>query len=977
MDGLETAICIEGAAIDTGEDLSGQTLPLSNLGERSYEYMSKTVSGDDLDESEDIGKAAFDALKDNLERVMRIERAIVKPDTGDDLSEQTHRFNNLGKKYYEYALRTLLRDDPDESKDVDDLEESIRIERAAADATDHPRERALHLITIREKLDELSLKAGSPDSRCKDVRKELADALGHDLEWSIRIEHLGVNDTPENHPDRALNLHNLGVKLYELFLKTKKLTDLEEAIRIGQAAVDATPENSAARPVYLSSMGARFLCRYRRTGSIDDLEKSIGIAQATVDTTTEHPLRRATWLHNLGNRFHDLFLRTRSMDHLEKAVRFGQDAVDVAQDSLGPSVQAICLSSLGICLETRYHQTGSAADLDNAILNGKAAIDITSEDDPGRARRLRDLATIFLTRHRRTGSTDDLQEAFAHLTESLYDSWSPHFDCILSGMQAADIASRGGQYDQGAQYLTECLELLPFIVLRSHSHEDLQYILRQLSGLASLSASVFLRAGRSALKSLLALEKSRGIISSFVIESRFDVSILEERYPDLWCRYCYLREWIAASTLLSTASNNATIPQIPGGHYSLMTVARRVMSDELDTVKHIIRSQPEFERFQLPPTEAELHGMARYGPIVSFNVTPFSSHAFLITEKCVQALPLPKLILEDIQKQISRDMGGNLSRRDAKLVSVDGNSKAEGHLHASNQTESMRWIWDVAVKPVLETLGLLWQHKPPPILPCLWWVGGGLMALLPLHAAGEHQLGSTENTMSHVVSSYAPSLKALQFSQEKAWTPPKTEDTKIVVITMPKTLGHADLNVEDEVAAIQQHVGSTALVEVLETPTAATVLKRTTACSIVHFACHGASDVEQPSNSALLLGTGTVESLTIGDLQSLNHQLAQVAYLSACSTAEIGARSLIDESINLATTFQLAGFRHVIGTLWGAFDSAAVAVAAKFYEHLLKQDAGTVSPVARALHQAVLDLRAENSNSESISLWAPFIHIGP
>ena len=83
----------------------------------------------------------------------------------------------------------------------------------------------------------------------------------------------------------------------------------------------------------------------------------------------------------------------------------------------------------------------------------------------------------------------------------------------------------------------------------------------------------------------------------------------------------------------------------------------------------------------------------------------------------------------------------------------------------------MRWLWDVAVKPVLKELGLLWQDNPPHTLPCVWWVGGGLMALLPLHAAGEHGMGSTDNTLSHVVSSYAPTLKALQFSQSKAWTP--------------------------------------------------------------------------------------------------------------------------------------------------------------------------------------------------------------
>jgi CHAT domain-containing protein len=163
----------------------------------------------------------------------------------------------------------------------------------------------------------------------------------------------------------------------------------------------------------------------------------------------------------------------------------------------------------------------------------------------------------------------------------------------------------------------------------------------------------------------------------------------------------------------------------------------------------------------------------------------------------------------------------------------------------------------------------------------------------------------------------------------------------------------------------------------MEAPTAAAVLEKVTTCSLVHFACHGSSDAEQPSKSALLLGKGSVDKLTVEDLQSVNHQVAQVAYLSACSTAEIGAQSLIDESIHLASTFQLAGFRHVIGTLWGAYDSAAIAVAAKFYEYLLKKDADTFSSVPRALHRAILNLKAKDGNSNNISLWAPFIHLGP
>jgi len=109
----------------------------------------------------------------------------------------------------------------------------------------------------------------------------------------------------------------------------------------------------------------------------------------------------------------------------------------------------------------------------------------------------------------------------------------------------------------------------------------------------------------------------------------------------------------------------------------------RYLAAPLDAIKDIIRKQPDFERFQLPPTEIEFYDLARYGPIVSFNVTNFNSHAFLIIRIYVRVLPLPKLVPEDIREHVSRDIGGNRSRRDAKLVSIDGSSKVEGNLYAN------------------------------------------------------------------------------------------------------------------------------------------------------------------------------------------------------------------------------------------------------------------------------------------------------
>ena len=109
------------------------------------------------------------------------------------------------------------------------------------------------------------------------------------------------------------------------------------------------------------------------------------------------------------------------------------------------------------------------------------------------------------------------------------------------------------------------------------------------------------------------------------------------------------------------------------------------------------------------------------------------------------------------------------------------------------------------------------------------------------------------------------------------------------------------------------------------------------------------------------------------------HGNAPLAYLSACSTAEIKVRILADESIHLASVFQLAGFMHVVATLWLADDDAAVEIAGKFYEGLEfydrqlfdQRESGSMT---YALHYAVLHYRNIPGNSMAVAKWAPFIH---
>jgi len=609
------------------------------------------------------------------------------------------------------------------------------------------------------------------------------------------------------------------------------------------------------------------------------------------------------------------------------------------------------------------------------------ALDKTPDDYSDRAGYLDNLGTRFRLRFARTGEQEDLEKSTRILLQSSYHSNGIPLKRISAGLSAAKNLMQLSKWDESATTLQDALNLLPKVALRTSSRRDLQHNLRNLSGAASLAASVFLKAERSPFEVLQILEQGRGVIAGLVIDSRSDVSLLKTEYQDLYSQYIQLRE-IVAMPLSSDLSQEDTSVQATTlrDTYASQSLRRNRAAEDLEKVLQKIREQPGFERFQLAPTEKEILDLASSGPLVSFNISSISAEAFIITRGGVDVLQLPHLKEMDLNSTVSvLASRGNSNGRDATIVSdIDDSggieSVPETHLDISSK---LFLVWENAVKPVLGELGLLGQKSPRETLPRIWWVGGGLMAILPLHAVGEHSPGSTENTLSHVISSFAPTLKSLQFARSRPWRSLKERNPQILVVSMPETPGlPGHLNVAEEVTAIKATVGRQGSVTALEQPSKSEVLEQFRSSTIAHFACHGRADALEPAKSALLLGKTSIEELTIGDLDMVHNSHAQIAYLSACSTAEIKGYYLLDESIHLASTFLLTGFPHVIGTLWGANDSAAVVVASEFYKEIFKESEEGNMSVAFALHKAVSHLKTTD-NSVDILKWAPFIHIGP
>lgn len=78
--------------------------------------------------------------------------------------------------------------------------------------------------------------------------------------------------------------------------------------------------------------------------------------------------------------------------------------------------------------------------------------------------------------------------------------------------------------------------------------------------------------------------------------------------------------------------------------------------------------------------------------------------------------------------------------------------------------------------------------------------------------------------------------------------------------------------------------------------------------------------------------------LTVQDLVAMKfHQNPPLlAYLSACSTGDNQELELLDEGIHLIDACQLAGFQHVIRSLWEVSDKHCVDAAEDIYGTIIK-----------------------------------------
>lgn len=799
-----------------------------------------------------------------------------------------------------------------------------------------------------------------------------------------------LKEVHEEHAERPTRVLRLIEALQQCYKVSGALVYLDEAATEARRALDATTEgNSDTLPMLIALAGV-FGAKIQRTNSLADIEVAVDVSKQIVNLLPKDDPARGDWLSALGARLSERFAKKNNRADMTEAIRVSREAV-VAMPEGHPSHSTGLLRLARILTES--HDTAPHLDADDAQLSEslrlyeQAARTIsnaegntargaanyaaslfavgfgycktdpwaralatydtgleymihgilkTADESPSLTSRICRLGAAFRNRYYTSDDPFDLARALFCFVFVLYFCNGFPFERILAG---AHFVRSSKDYDQAFEVAWLTMSLVPRLTTFSVNHADRQETLKVVGGLASNAVLVALKAGKGAGPALILLEQGHALLAASSREM-VDIARLRREYPELYEKFNRLRNDLAMpSQTVSPVFQNEEESEA-----SWIPIFRQQMiqEEELDQSLEGIRQLPDFERFLLPLSHEELLATADRGPVVriiTHNV--HHGHALIIEEDQMRVLDLPGLTQLELWQHVKKGP-------------------------ADRQT--LEWLWDIVTKPILDSLGFTSPPAKGENWPHVWWIPTGLLQTLPLHAAGYHVKQSGETVIDRVMSSYSSSLEAIiQGRRSKHDVTAATRAIRPLLVSMNTTPGKSSLPFASLETDVLRKLFRDASLDPVEPPRRMQdVLAALPTCEIFHFAGHGHSNEEDPLKSCLLLEDWKTSQFTVSTLLDLDVREVSpfLAYLSACGTGRIRNHRLRDQSLPLIGVYQLAGFRHVIGTLWEVQDEICVDMARMAYQGMIAGGM-TDESVCRGLHDATRELRDRWVSSQS------------
>ncbi|KAJ4012287.1 hypothetical protein NW752_007960 [Fusarium irregulare] len=754
------------------------------------------------------------------------------------------------------------------------------------------------------------------------------------------------------------------------YRETEDLEDLRSAIAICWQVFFEEPDNAKheAMPIRLP-----FLLRdntlhlYEKSGDWRDIERVISYSKRALPFVPMDVKDRANPVHEFAGHLFKKYQVEEDPEILRVGVPLSRDSISATPEG-NPEIPAR-IANLGAWLLRSYEQNGDMNNLLAAIEKTELAISLLDKNDFNQLRFLTNLAIMLFRKLEMSRADNDPDQvgviaSCADIGAALQiDSLAHPLLGIEGARRAIRIFKLLGRLDEANSLAQKALQLLPMASHPSTPQQDQQHAIEQMSRLAAETCSLSLLVGKEE-EALLGIEFSREIILHHLFKYKKKMSLLEQRNRSSWAK--------TFDDLRSKAAQ-------PISAVDQVTLKDRIVP-EIQDFDHdhafylgLIRSLPDFEDFlKLPKLDNLLEG-GTDGSIVIVNITPLSSDAIIISTygKRVRSLNLPKAnpsgesFLDRHLKAFSRIKKPQSSDKQE----IEGDEDP----HDLYDRQFLGWLWTACVEPILKEITGLQSSSPTSRI---WWIGTGIASGFPFHAAGNSEGG----TLDHAISSYIPSITSLKEARTRTNTSDNDGDkTSVLIVRIPGDPdGGQSPDLTEAFQGMDKTHEETFTAVTLSEPSIEEILKRMDKFDVVHFACDGHSDSFNPSQSYVQVGKrlssdadeGELTAELISDDGTLDKP--QVAFLSLHPPAGDKTERLTDEGLGIISAFQLAGFRHALGSLSKA-DGASQAFVAKSFYQALRQNRSDYQ-VAKALHDATRSARDHKSDPH---WWAPYIHSGP
>lgn len=376
--------------------------------------------------------------------------------------------------------------------------------------------------------------------------------------------------------------------------------------------------------------------------------------------------------------------------------------------------------------------------------------------------------------------------------------------------------------------------------------------------------------------------------------------------------------------------------------------------DELDQVIAEIQQVPGFENFLATPTIEDVAAAAHQDPLVYLTAAEPGGLALIVSDGDVTHVPLDRLTTRALSDIASEFLAAH--------AAYHPDPKAAGPAWEACLVKTSMWLYDEVMGPVVAALG---DHSSAVL------VAGGLLGLLPLHAArtaDDTRPTGYRYVLDDVEVSYTPNARALTAAHSNVERTPVRDDRLVTVADPPRDRPSRPLTrsqVEIEAAAAG-FPGSPPPISG-DTATADAVRTALEQADVAHFACHGIAELDSPLDSRILLA-GT-DDLRLRDLLTMQLRL-RLAVLSACETLPPGT-DLPDEVVSLPTGLLQAGVGGVVASMWQVPDRATAMLMVEFHR-LWRHE--RLAPVT-ALRRAQQWLR-DTPNGEKVEIYRQALDAG-